>query len=100
MEKRLYLCDCCGDEIKENTSCHRISIEGVTIRKNYWCEYVIDSYKNYQEMLLCDKCYDREKDRSLIIPRYETMYAEWDKKRKEYEEQYSHDKIREVPQNE
>ena len=85
MEKRLYFCDICGDEIKCDESCHEITIEGATVVKrgfNDGCS--IDDCKDWIKLLVCDKCYDREKDRSLIIPRYETIRTEWNEKMQEY----------------
>lgn len=87
MQKRLYFCDCCGDEIKEKERCHKITLESIAIRQNYWGDYVEDSHKDYHDLLICDKCYEHEKNGSLVIPRYEAICAEWAKKFEEYEKE-------------
>ena len=97
MEKRLYFCDICGDEIKEKERSHKFTIEGVTIRKNYWGDYVEDCHKDYQLLLVCDKCYEREKNGSLVIPRYEAICKEWAKKFEEYGKGFA--EVEEVTQN-
>lgn len=78
MEKRLYFCDICGDEIKEDESCHRMTIESVTVKKRVWddCGYTLDDCKDWHTILVCDKCYDSEKDKSLVIPYYEGVRDE------------------------
>ena len=101
MEKKLYFCDICGDEIKEDESCHRMTIESVTVRKRLWDRIGDDvgctlfTNKDWHTMLVCDKCYDHEKNGSLVIPRYEAKRDEWNKK---LEEERKHMET-EVPQN-
>ena len=98
MEKRLYFCDICGDEIKENESCHRMTIESVTVKKRVWDNegYTLDDNKDWHTILVCDKCYDREKDKSLVIPYYERVRDEWNRRLEKEREDL---KMREVPYN-
>ena len=87
MEKRLYFCDICGDEIKIGESCHEITIEGATVVQHAYTEdRVIDDCKDWIKLIACDKCYNHDKNESLIVSRYETKRDERNKRMLEEEQ--------------